>query len=280
MIALMGSLLAHELPCAAESQDQDGSPEDDGAWVAAMREVHERFTGEPGTFAQFGDSITISMAFWAPLGYQKASGSDETRAALELVKTYMDQRCWREWKGARFGSEGSTTIRWAHKHIDTWLERMNPEVALIMFGSNDLTSVSPADFEKHYRGVIEKCLANGTVVIVSTMPPRNGMVEKSRAYADIVRRLADDFNLPLQDFHAEILRRRPSDWNGATEQFAEVEGTYEVPTLISKDGVHPSNPSQYRSLDGEALNHNGFMLRSYLTLMDYAAVIRHVLQQE
>ena len=32
-----------------------------------MRKAHARFTGTPGTFAQFGDSITVTMAFWAPL---------------------------------------------------------------------------------------------------------------------------------------------------------------------------------------------------------------------
>src|ERR1051325_6503112 len=36
-------------------------------WVAAMQQVHRRFTGQKGTFAQFGDSITVTMAFWSPL---------------------------------------------------------------------------------------------------------------------------------------------------------------------------------------------------------------------
>ena len=36
-------------------------------WLEPMKKVHARFTGTPGTFAQFGDSITVSMAFWAPL---------------------------------------------------------------------------------------------------------------------------------------------------------------------------------------------------------------------
>ena len=36
------------------------------AWVPAMRAVHAQFKGKPGTFAQFGDSISVSMAFWTP----------------------------------------------------------------------------------------------------------------------------------------------------------------------------------------------------------------------
>ncbi len=38
-------------------------------WVAAMRQVHSGFAGQAGYVAQFGDSITYSMAFWAPLGW-------------------------------------------------------------------------------------------------------------------------------------------------------------------------------------------------------------------
>src|SRR5262249_579577 len=34
------------------------------SWVGRMKKVHARFTGKPGTLTLFGDSITISMAFW------------------------------------------------------------------------------------------------------------------------------------------------------------------------------------------------------------------------
>ena len=34
-----------------------------------MKKVHARFRGTEGYVAQFGDSITYSMAFWSPLGW-------------------------------------------------------------------------------------------------------------------------------------------------------------------------------------------------------------------
>ena len=37
--------------------------------IGAMSEVHSRFSGQNGTFACFGDSITVTMAFWSPLPY-------------------------------------------------------------------------------------------------------------------------------------------------------------------------------------------------------------------
>ena len=37
-------------------------------WVEPMKAVHAGFHGNPGYVAQFGDSITYSMAFWTPIG--------------------------------------------------------------------------------------------------------------------------------------------------------------------------------------------------------------------
>jgi hypothetical protein len=50
-----------------------------------------------------------------------------------------------------------------------------------------------------------------------------------------------------------------------------------VPTLISGDGVHPSFPSKHADYSADALNSNGYQLRSVLTLHAYADVITRVL---
>jgi len=68
---------AHEFPPPAQSPKPDTSRADETAnaappepaWVDAMRKVHGRFRGTAGYVAQFGDSITYSMAFWSPLGW-------------------------------------------------------------------------------------------------------------------------------------------------------------------------------------------------------------------
>ena len=78
------------------------------AWAERMRSVHAKFSGERGTVACFGDSITVTMAFWAPLQLGPPRQMDEATAAdYELVKRYMQPKCWREWKGADFGSAGA-----------------------------------------------------------------------------------------------------------------------------------------------------------------------------
>jgi hypothetical protein len=61
------------------------------------------------------------------------------------------------------------------------------------------------------------------------------------------------------------------------EKFGHYQG-YDVPTLISRDGVHPSNPRKYAGdYSPEGLRNNGYVLRSYLALMKYAEVIEKVL---
>jgi hypothetical protein len=173
------------------------------------------------------------------------------------------------------------TIRWAHTNVDKWLTKLNPEVVLIMFGSNDVGQMAVTEYEAKVREVVARCLSNGTIVILSTMPPRHGFEEKSRQFAEAARKVAREQKIPLVDYFGEILQRRPDDWDGALPKFKGLSGDeYQVPTLIARDGVHPSNPKQFAGdYSDEALRSNGYGLRNFLTLMTYAEVIEKVLQR-
>jgi lysophospholipase L1-like esterase len=254
---------------------------DPPSWVEPMKKVHARFKGTPGTFAQFGDSITVTMAYWAPLAGTPKNMDPDMAKAHDLVKKYMKPDCWSKWKGSDFGSTGSMTIRWAHDNVDKWLAKHNPETVLIMFGTNDLGQLQLKEYEEKTKDVVERCLKNGTVVILSTIPPRSGQLEKARTFAEAVRRIAKDQQVPLVDYFDEVLKRRPDDWDGALPKFKDVaKDVYQVPTLIAGDGVHPSNPAKFQDYSAEGLKSNGYVLRNYLSLMSYGEVIRRVLQLE
>src|SRR3974390_1623713 len=79
-------------------------------WVEPMRKVHARFTGTPGTLALLGDSITVSLAFWAPLEWSPAQMSPEMAQAHTLVRKYLKPDCWRKWRGPDYGNESGMTI--------------------------------------------------------------------------------------------------------------------------------------------------------------------------
>ncbi len=271
---LLAWVAAGMLSVAARGSDEAARP----PWVEPMRKVHARFTGEKGTLAQFGDSITVTLAFWTPMLYQPPKNMDEAAAAdYALVKGRLQEKCWRQWKGPEFGSAGRMTIRWAHENVDGWLRQMNPEAAAIMFGTNDLNALEVEEYEQKTREVVRKCLDNGTVVILSTIPPRHGRLEKAQEFAEAVRRVGRDLNVPVCDYMAAVLQRRPDDWDGTLDRFRPREG-YDVLTLIAGDGVHPSNPREFQNdFSEQALATGGYTLRNYLVLRDYARVIRFVL---
>jgi hypothetical protein len=259
----------------APAKDQPSGP-DSKVWVPAMRQVHAKFKGRKGSFAEFGDSITVSRAFWFTMRYTAEKGPPEMVKAFRLVSVHMLEDCW-DRKGPEYGNQGQMTIRWAHENVDTWLRTLNPEVANIMFGTNDLDSLEVGEYETKTRQVVQKCLEGGTIVILNTAPPKHGRAEKAAVFAEAVRKLSRQLKVPLVDYHAEILKRRPDDWDGAMEKFSQYRD-YDVPTLISRDGVHPSNCQKYiGDYSPEGLRNNGFGLWNYLVLMKYAEVIGEVL---
>jgi hypothetical protein len=271
-VMLVGALSAMLLGAQGIRQKEAESRKE--AWVGAMQAVHAKFKGQKGTLAHFGDSITVTQAFWTPMLYGRKNASPGFERDFQAVKAYLKPECWRDWKGPEYGSEGGKTSQWAQEHVGEWLKRLNPEVALVMFGSNDLGAMEVDEYRTRLREVVQKCLDNGTVVLLSTIPPRHGFEEKSAAFAATAREIAKELKVPLTDYYAEIVRRRPKDWNGALDKFSAYTD-YEVPTLIARDGVHPSFPKAYQDdFSPEALSRCGYGLRSYLALRRYAGVLR------
>lgn len=261
------------LPPLARGGDATAAEGQGPAWRDATAEVHARFHGRPGTFAHFGDSITDTLAFWTPLKYARKNAPPEVERAYKTVEAYLRPECWRDWKGPEFGNQGGQTVRWAEENVDAWLKKLDPEVALVMFGTNDLNDLAVDEYRTRLRSLVRKCLDRGTVVILSTIPPRHGFEAKAAAFVEAARQVARELAVPLVDYHAEVLKRRPRDWDGASEAFGEYQG-YDVPTLISRDGVHPSAPKRYQDdYSAEGLRCHGYGLRNYLTLLRYAEVI-------
>jgi hypothetical protein len=151
--------------------------------------------------------------------------------------------------------------------------RISPQFLLHNPRKNERVEVADQKLD-FFNGLLE----NGTVVILSTMPPRSGHMIKAQQFAEVARKIAREQQVPLLDYFGEILKRRPDDWDGSLPQFKGSPGDeYQVPTLIARDGVHPSNPKQFfGDYSDEALRTSGYGLRNFLTLMAYAEVVRKV----
>jgi hypothetical protein len=242
-------------------------------WASNARAIHRSFSGVPGTLALFGDSITESRAFWAPLNEERQPAPPLIEDAFARVKARLRPECWSEWRGEAYGNLSMQTVGWARRNVERWLETLKPEVALIMFGSNDLPDRDQRGYRKSLTEVAEACIKRGTVPMLSTLPPRSGLAAEAAAFSGIVRAVAAQLDVPLVDYHAEILTRRPNDWDGSIAA-APGEDPYEVLTLISGDGVHPSNPARYfKDYSDEALRTSGFGLRTAQALLAYDEVI-------
>src|SRR5262249_20738748 len=92
------------------------------------------------------------------------------------------------------------------------IKKYNPQMALYMLGTNDISGGRPvrqyiADVEK----AIDMLLANGTVVIVSTLPPYRGKAKQVEDYNAALRELAKKKQVPLIDLHAEMKARAGDD---------------------------------------------------------------------
>ncbi|QEG41397.1 GDSL-type esterase/lipase family protein [Roseimaritima ulvae] len=237
--------------------------------IAAMRKVHQGFEGQTGYVAQFGDSITYSMAFWTPIGWD----SPDQYLAVDdgWPKTPKNAR-WRDYvkgtrdKGPEHGNYSGWKVGQLNRAIDGALAKHNPEVAIIMIGTNDISGGKlPASYPQQLRDVVQKCLDQRCVPILNTIPPRRGHEDAVAAANQTIRDLAKQMSVPLADFHAECVRLRPEQtWDG---------------TLISGDGVHPSG-GKSNVYTPDNLSQCGYALRNWVNFLVLRQIYTQVLEQD
>ncbi len=237
--------------------------------LEAMRKVHAGFKGQTGYVAQFGDSITYSMAFWSPIGW------DEPQRYLTeddgLPKQPTNAR-WRDYvkgtrdKGPQFANYSGWRVGQLLKSMDAVLQRERPEVAIIMIGTNDISDGKvPDGYREQFEQVIRKCTSANCVPIVNTIPPRRDHDKAVAEANQIIRDVAKKLNVPLADFYAECVRLRPDGaWDG---------------TIISKDGVHPSG-GKSNIYTEENMKDCGYALRNWINFLVLRQIYCHVLNPQ
>jgi len=260
---LVGALLA---PMAASA--------DDPYWLAEMTDVHANFQGVQGNVARFGDSISYSQASFCPLRWDFTNRTTADADAQEWLQSYINPSCWSWQDDAVAYSNGcysGKTSTWplqveqnpAMTNIEHWLNKLQPELAVVMWGTNDLAPLNLTTYTNNMRQVIQACKDYGTIPLLTTIPPRRGYVSKSADFAQAMRDLAVEMSVPLIDYNQEILTRQPTTWDG---------------TLISGDGVHPSyNGATAQDFSPSSLNTNGYLLRNWVTLHGLHDVYEQVL---
>jgi len=221
-------------------------------WYKPMKEVNAGFEGNPGYVAQFGDSITYSMAFWTSIGWM------EPDAFLKGDDGFpkRPKRRWRDTlkgfraKGGNHGNYSGWRVGNLLGTVDKVLKREQPEAAIIMIGTNDMNA--GPKYRDGLDQVVRKCIAAHCIPILNTIPPRRGRMKTCEEINAVIREVAAKHNVPLVDFYAEVMKRRPgTSWDG---------------TLISKDGVHPSGGDN-GNFSEENLKNSGYALRTWVNFL-------------
>lgn len=234
-------------------------------WVAAMQAVHRQFHGNPGYVAQFGDSITYSMAFWTPIGWDEP---DQYLTRNDGLLKRPKEKRWRDslqgfrGKGPEHGNYSGWRVGDVLRAMDAVLKREQPEAAIIMVGTNDVAGGNvPQGYLAGLDEIVQKCCAAHCVPILNTLPPRRGQQSAVEEANRLIRELAQQRKVPIADYYAECLRLRPGDsWDG---------------TIISEDGVHPSG-GKTNVYTEENMKVCGYALRNWVNFLAVREVYFHV----
>lgn len=250
-------------------------------YAPAMREASRKFTGTEGVVLHLGDSITVAPEYtaWARAGAGKTA---EDLSVLEW--SHCGEKNERDgWHAANHAVGDSLSCTAASGiradqflaggfkgllPLEEMIAGYNPQVAIVMLGTNDSWQGRPADeFAGDMSRIVRALLDNGTVVILSTIPPMIPAPELGDQYNAELWRLAEHYKLPVIDFHGEIVGRRPDgSWNGAILYQDDPHPTE------SRTGVTPeSEPTP------ENLKESGHLLRGWLSVKKLIEVKRRVL---
>jgi lysophospholipase L1-like esterase len=231
-------------------------PAEEPYWAEPMRKVHQGFDGNAGYVAQLGDSITYSMAFWTPIGWDEPDQyltRDDGLPKRPVEKRWRDTLSGFRDKGPEHGNYSGWRVGNLLEVIDDVLKTKKPEMAIIMIGTNDISGGKvPEDYRAGLETVVDKCLAAHCVPILTTIPPRRDHQEAVEQINGIIREVAREKKVLLSDFYAECLRRGPAGaWDG---------------TIISEDGVHPSGGETNVYTD-ENMKKCGYALRNWVNFL-------------
>ncbi|MFM7678172.1 MAG: SGNH/GDSL hydrolase family protein, partial [Roseiflexaceae bacterium] len=232
---------------------------------AYLREILQRGIARrnnPRVFAKFGDSITASTNFLQDIGCNGENLANYH--SLYDTVAYFRQHTflatygtgWCNTSNSFNALSASAQPGWSAYYalfsdfllmryqtscrepfntpIACELRLKRPSIALIMYGSNDVTYGVPSDFENSYAEVIEYTLAQGVIPVLSTIPPRlDNPVYNERVgrYNAIIIRMAATKRLPL--------------WN----YWLALQSPELINNGLSVDGIHPNTYRTTQSAD-------------------------------
>lgn len=184
--------------------------------TAAIYAEGQRRGNNPRIFSKVGDCMTATPDFLEPI-YKKDYALDQYTSLQKVIDHFAGVPA--RGKDAEFDSFGNPSLAAtsgfnAASVLDaTWSDPKwckgdesplscefrvsKPAFALIMFGTNDLKSITADDYDYFLRRVIVQTANAGVVPILSTFPTQPGLEDASKLYNQITVKVAADYDVPL-----------------------------------------------------------------------------------
>lgn len=186
-----------------------------GFALALYREALDQGSS-PNSFVKVGDCMTDNPNFLLPIGegnYDLGEYAD-----LESVITTFsegDENSFARTSQAAAGGFNTASIldsMWANPEfceagespLTCEFRIMQPSVALIMFGTNDLNYLTAEQFDFFLRSIVAATIENKVLPVLSTFPSRPEFPEQSVLYNQIVVKVAQDYGVPLINLWAAL----------------------------------------------------------------------------
>jgi GDSL-like Lipase/Acylhydrolase family len=253
------------------------------AWdyVPTARSVADKFQGQTGVVIHVGDAVTINPNYgqWARFG---KGHTDEDRAMFtafhagennEYDGWWLARKVHYDHHGSFTASDGLRVSQLLHggrglyPTLAKMLKQHQPQIVVLRIGMHDITANVKYD---SYRADLEQALdmiaSQGSIGILSTLPPHAGNLELGAAYNRGIREIAAERKLPLIDFEKELLARRETDWSGTLMNRNDL-----LPTVIQGTATPASEPT------AENLRNSGYLLLGWLTVKKLTEVRQRVL---
>ena len=210
--------------------------------IANIRAIYDRgqeLGRDPNAFSKLGDSTLLNPHFLGPF-----DSGDYTLGDFAHLQPTIDR--WagsfaRHGVGAHFGLHSWTVFdpMWADEEwcepgedlITCEFRLQNPSVLFVRLGSND--AGSPSGFRFNVKEVIEFASERGVIPILGTKADR---FEGSNENNDILRALADEYDVPLWEFDrlADTLPGRGLDTDGVHLIIDDLPHDYTDPAAFQR----------------------------------------------
>jgi hypothetical protein len=218
------------------------------------------------TLSKVGDCNSVDWFFLQPFGEGQYDLGDYTdlQAAVDAFSASFTYRSYAAYNG--LNAQSALDPIWASPAMCRADESPllceyrvhNPAVAIIMFGSNDVLTLTPVQFDHALRRVVYDTMQAGIIPVMSTFPRYIPLPDRSILYNQIVIRVALDFDVPVMNLWLAL---EPLPAHG-----------------VDDDGYHLDGPLTRAGDFASARNlQTGYPVRNLVTLQTLAMLQRDVL---